>query len=147
MGRVGRNRGEDRRRSSRPSKKSPGINFLATRPHLIFSPLNNCATDRQQLLRQIFAKCQGWQGQPELRIAPPGPADHLEATVPAKNILTCAIQPALPHLQPFHSIQAIPQKVADRGAEIRGKSSEERGRQARQRKELKETTGVETNSI
>ena len=61
-----------------------------------------------------------------MRIAPPGPADHLEATVPAKNILTCAIQPALPHLQPFHSIQAIAQKVADPGAEIRGKSSEKR---------------------
>ena len=124
---VGRKRGEDRRRSSRPSKKSPGINFLATRAHLIFSPLNNCATDREQLLRQIFAQCRGWQGQAELRIAhPPRPATHREPTVPAKNILTCAIQRALPHLQPFHSIQAIPQKVAGPCAESRGKTKEKR---------------------
>ena len=42
------------------------------------------------------------------------PGRHTEP----KNLPTCAIQRALPHLHPFHSIQAIAQKVADRGARI-----------------------------
>ena len=85
---VGRKKAEDRRRSSRPSKKSPRINFLAATSAPDLSALNNCASDSEQLLCQIFAKCGGrWVAGSELRIAP---CAHQLAPLPTIPVPQCA---------------------------------------------------------
>ena len=142
--RVGRKRREDRRRPRRPSKKSPRINFLAAASAPDLSALNNCASDSEQLLCQIFAKCGGrWVAGSELRIAPcahqrcptahhthatmcplclggtPHPPRHqkpqsIQNRLPGKNVLTCAVQP-VQRAQP--NLHAIPQKVSSWSAE------------------------------